>query len=295
MQNNFMRIFITGGAGFIGIHLCKKISQFHKVTVYDNFSNSNQKDFPTMSNVTLVIGDILNKSKLSYSMKNHDVVIHLAAKSDVIDSVNNPDDTFQTNVNGTQNVLDSCISNDITKFIVTSSAAVYKSSDSIILESSDTQPLSPYGQSKLDMEKITVSSGTRYSILRLFNVYGDGSTGGVIANFTKNISESKPLVIFGDGKAVRDFIHIDDVVEGIVLCMDSKSGIHNIASGVGTSVLQLVNLLTRSTGEKIIYKSARTGEITYSVADITKSRKELGFFPKISLNDGLKSIMFNYS
>ena len=190
MQNNFMRIFITGGAGFIGIHLCKKISQFHKVTVYDNFSNSNQKDFPTISNVTLVIGDILDSAKLSYSMKNHDVVIHLAAKTDVIDSVNNPDDTFQTNVNGTQNVLDSCISNDITKFIVTSSAAVYKSSDGIVSESSDTKPSSPYGQSKLDMEKIIISSGINYSILRLFNVYGDGSTGGVMVNFAINISQS---------------------------------------------------------------------------------------------------------
>jgi len=141
-----MRIFITGGAGFIGIHLCKKISQLHKVTVYDNFSNSNKKDFPTLSNVTLVVGDILDNSKLLHSMKNHDIVIHLAAKIDVIDSVNNPDDTFQTNVNGTQNVLDSCISNNIKKFIVMSSAAVYQNSHTVVSESSDTKSSSPYGQ-----------------------------------------------------------------------------------------------------------------------------------------------------
>jgi len=290
-----MRIFITGGAGFIGTHLCKKLSALHKVTVYDDFSNCNQKDFTATSDVKLVIGDILDGAQLSRSMKNHDVVIHLAAKTDVVDSIDNPDDTFQTNVVGTQNVLDSCISNNITKLIVTSSAAVYKSSDGIVSESSDTKPSSPYGQSKLDMEKIIISSGINYSILRLFNVYGSGSTGGVITNFAKNISENKPLVIFGDGKAVRDFVHVDDVINGIVLCMDSKSGIYNIASGIGTSVTQLANLFTQSTGEKITYKSARTGEITYSVADITKSQKELGFYPKISLNDGLKSIMFNYS
>jgi UDP-glucose 4-epimerase len=290
-----MRIFITGGAGFIGTHLCKKLSTLHKVTAYDNLSNSNQKDFSATSDVKLVIGDILDTAKLSHSMKNHDIVIHLAAKTDVVDSVDNPDDTFQTNVIGTQNVLDSCVSNNITKFIVTSSAAVYKNSDSIVFESSDTKPSSPYGQSKLDMEKIIISSGINYSILRLFNVYGDGSTSGVITNFARNISESKPLVIFGDGKAVRDFVHVADVVEGIILCMDSQSGIRNIASGVGTSVIQLANLFTRSASEKIIYKSARAGEITYSVANITKSQKELGFFPKISLNDGLKSIMFNYS
>ena len=280
-----MNIFITGGAGFIGTHLCKKLSALHKVTVYDDFSNCNQKDFTATSDVKLVIGDILDGAQLSRSMKNHDVVIHLAAKTDVVDSIDNPDDTFQTNVVGTQNVLDSCISNNITKLIVTSSAAVYKSSDGIVSESSDTKPSSPYGQSKLDMEKIIISSGINYSILRLFNVYGSGSTGGVITNFAKNISENKPLVIFGDGKAVRDFVHVDDVINGIC----------NIASGVGTSVIQLANLFTQSTGEKITYNSARTGEITYSVADIAKSQKELGFYPKISLNDGLKSIMFNYS
>ena len=290
-----MRIFITGGAGFIGIHLCKKISQLHKVTVYDNFSNSNKKDFPTLSNVTLVVGDILDNSKLLHSMKNHDIVIHLAAKIDVIDSVNNSDDTFQTNVNGTQNVLDSCISNNIKKFIVMSSAAVYQNSHTVVSESSDTKSSSPYGQSKLDMEKIIISSKLNYSILRLFNVYGSGQNSGVIVNFARNISENKPLIIFGDGKAVRDFIHVDDVVEGIVLCMDSKFGIHNIASGVGTSITNLANLFLQSFEGKIIYKPTRAGEIIYSVADISKSQKELGFFPKISLNDGLKSIMFNYS
>jgi len=145
------------------------------------------------------------------------------------------------------------------------------------------------------MEKIIISSKLNYSILRLFNVYGSGQNSGVIVNFARNISENKPLIIFGDGKAVRDFIHVDDVVEGIVLCMDSKFGIHNIASGVGTSITNLANLFLQSFEGKIIYKPTRAGEIIYSVADISKSQKELGFFPKISLNDGLKSIMFNYS
>ena len=284
-----MRIFITGGAGFIGINLCKKISQLHKVTVYDNFSNSNKEDFPTLSNVTLLVGDILNKSKLLHSMKNHDVVIHLAAKTDVIDSIHNPDDTFQTNVHGTQNVLDSCVSNNITKFIVTSSAAIYQNSDAVISESSDTGPSSPYGQSKLDMEKITISSKLNYSILRLFNVYGSDQNNGVIANFRKNILENGPLTIFGDGKAVRDFIHIDDAIDGLILSIKSASGIYNIASGNGTSINNLAKLLIQLSGKnsEIIYKSAREGEIIYSVANITKSQKELGFYTKISLDVGL--------
>ena len=287
-----MRIFVTGGAGFIGIDLCKKLTLLHKVTVYDNFSNSNKEHFPAMENTTLIVGDILDNSKLLNSMKNHDIVIHLAAKTDVIDSIHNPDDTFQTNVQGTQNVLDSCKSNDISKIIVTSSSAVYKNSDNSVDESSPIKPLSPYGQSKLDMENITVQSKIDYIILRLFNVYGNGQTAGVIANFKKNISENNPLTIFGDGKAIRDFIHIDNVVDAIILSIKSASGIYNIASGNGTSITNLAKLLIQLSGKnsEIIYKSPRKGEIIYSVADITKSKKELRFDPKISLSYGLKTL-----
>ena len=287
-----MRVFVTGGAGFIGIHLCKKLALLHKVTVYDNFSSSSQENFPAMKNVTLIVGDILDNSKLLDSMKNHEIVIHLAAKIDVIESINNPDNTFQTNVQGTQNVLDSCDFHNISKIIVTSSAAIYQNSDKPVNETSITKSLSPYGQSKLDMEKIIIQSKINYSILRLFNVYGNGQTTGVITNFKKNILENKPLTIFGDGKAVRDFIHIDDVIDAIILSIKPISGIYNIASGNGTSISDLAKLLIQLSGKnpEIIYKSARDGEIIYSVANITKSQKELGFYPKISLDVGLSII-----
>ena len=90
-----MRIFITGGAGFIGTHLCKKLAQFHTITVYDNFSNSEKKNFPILDNVTLIVGDILDNNKLISFMKNHDLVIHLAAKTDVTDSIINPSNTYK--------------------------------------------------------------------------------------------------------------------------------------------------------------------------------------------------------
>ena len=287
-----MRIFVTGGAGFIGIHLCKKLALLHEVTVYDNFSNSNKENFPTIEHVTLIVGDILDNSKLFNSMKNHDLVIHLAAKTDVINSVNNPDDTFETNVRGTQNILDSCNFNNISKIIATSSAAVYQNSDNSVDEASITEPLSPYGQSKLDMENIIIQSKIDYVILRLFNVYGNGQKHGVIINFKKNISENTPLIIFGDGTSIRDFIHIDDVIDGVTLSIESESEIYNIASGTGTSISRLAKLLVQISGKnsEIIYKSARTGEINYSVADTTKSQTELSFSPKISLINGLKSL-----
>ena len=289
-----MRIFITGGAGFIGTHLCQKLAQTHDVTIYDNFSNSNQENFSSKTQkVSIIFGDILNYQKLSSAMKNHNIVIHLAAKIDVIDSIINPELTFETNVKGTQNVLDSCISNGITKIIATSSSAIYQNvSDGAINEENKTKPLSPYGKSKLEMEKIITNSKIDSTILRLFNVYGSNSTSGVIVNFKENIQNNKQLTIFGDGKAIRDFVHVDDVINGIVLSISSKSGIFNIASGTGTSINDLAKLFIHLSEKKseIIFKPARDDEIIHSVADISLAQKELGFFPQISLNDGLKTI-----
>ena len=289
-----MRIFITGGAGFIGTHLCQKLAQTHDVTIYDNFSNSNQENFSsTTQKVSIIPGDILDYQKLSSAMKNHNIVIHLAAKIDVIDSIINPELTFETNVKGTQNVLDSCVLNGITKIIATSSAAIYQNiSYGSINEENKTEPLSPYGKSKLEMEKIITDSKIDSTILRLFNVYGSNSAAGVIVNFKENIQNNKPLTIFGDGKAIRDFVHVDDVINGIVLSISSKSGIFNIASGNGTSINDLAKLFIHLSEKKseIIFKPARDGEIIHSVADISLAQKELGFFPLISLNDGLKTI-----
>jgi len=289
-----MRIFITGGAGFIGTHLCQKLAQTHDVTIYDNFSNSNQENFSSKTQkVSIISGDILNYQKLSSAMKNHNIVIHLAAKIDVIDSILNPESTFETNVKGTQNVLDSCVLNGITKIIATSSAAVYQNvSDGSINEENKTEPLSPYGKSKLEMEKIITDSKIDSTILRLFNVYGNDSADGVIVNFKENIQNNKPLTIFGDGKAIRDFVHVDDVINGIVLSISSKSGLFNIASGNGISINDLAKLFIHLSEKKseIIFKPARDGEIIHSVADISLAQKELGFFPQISLNDGLKTI-----
>ena len=154
-----MRIFVTGGAGFIGIHLCKKLLELnHDVTVYDNFSNSLRENFDSEINqkVTVVSGDILDISKLVTSMQNHEIVIHLAAQISVPESVKNPKLTFDVNVNGTHNVLKSCKKNKISKIIAASTAAVYQnvSEKTILNESSVTEPSSPYGLSKLEMENM---------------------------------------------------------------------------------------------------------------------------------------------
>jgi UDP-glucose 4-epimerase len=301
-----MRIFITGGTGFIGIHLCKKLLELnHNVTVYDNFSNSSQISFLSLIDrkVNLITGDILDSSKLEHSMNNHDVVIHLAAKISVSQSIKNPQETFDVNVCGTQNVLESCAKNNISKIIAISTAAVYQNiSEKMILdETSPVKPLSPYGESKLEMEKIILDFSSKYKIdaiiLRLFNVYGIGQSleyAGVITKFYEKLQNNSPLIIFGDGTAVRDFVHVDDVINSIILSISySSSFTYNIASGTSTSIYDLAKTMIALSHKdlKILNKPSRTGEIMFSAADISLAEKNLGFIPKISLISGLEQFM----
>jgi UDP-glucose 4-epimerase len=301
-----MRIFITGGAGFIGTHLCKKLLELnHDVTVYDNFSNSLKENFMSIitQKVTLISGDILDHSKLVTSMKNHDVVIHLAAQISVSESIKNPKLTFDVNVNGTQNVLNACLQNSITKIIATSTAAVYQNiSTKIILdEKSPVGPLSPYGESKLDMENKIINFTSMHKIdatvLRLFNVYGIGQSleyAGVITKFKENIQNNSSLIIFGDGTTIRDFVHVNDVVDAIVLSIQhSKLSIFNIASGISTSIFDLAKTMITLSHKnlEIIYKSPRPGEIMFSIANISLAKEIIKFTPKISLKSGLDQFL----
>ena len=300
-----MRIFVTGGAGFIGIHLCKKLlEQNHDVTIFDNFENSSKTHFISMfkDSVTVISGDIANYSLLHTSMKNHDIVIHLAAKINIPDSIINPESTFDTNVKGTQNVLDALLSNHISKIVSLSSAAVYLDTISKIAEFSKTIPSSPYGASKLEMEKkinhLTVQYKIQSIILRLFNVYGDGQSieyAGVITQFREKINQNLPLIIYGDGSAMRDFIHVNDVVIAIILAMNSsESNTYNIASGTSTSIVDLAKIMITLSGKPldIIFKPARSGDILSSISDVSLAKTSLEFIPKISLIDGLKQSLF---
>ena len=300
-----MQIFITGGAGFIGIHLCKKLlEQNHDVTIFDNFENSSKTHFISMfkDSVTVISGDIANYSLLHTSMKNHDIVIHLAAKINIPDSIINPESTFDTNVKGTQNVLDALLSNNISKIVSLSSAAVYLDTISKIAEFSKTIPSSPYGASKLEMEKkinhFTVQYKIQSIILRLFNVYGSEQSieyAGVITQFKEKINKNLPLIIYGDGQAMRDFIYIDDVVTAIILAMNSsESNTYNIASGTSTSIVDLAKIMITLSGKPldIIFKPARSGDILSSISDVSLAKTSLEFIPKISLIDGLKQSLF---
>ena len=301
-----MRIFITGGAGFIGIHLCKKLLELnHDVTVYDNFSNSSQENFDSIikQKVTLISGDILDISKLVTSMQNHDVVIHLAAQISVPESVKNPKVTFDVNVNGTHNVLESCKKNKISKIIAASTAAVYQnvSKKTILNESSVTEPSSPYGLSKLEMENMindfTQTHNVNAIILRLFNVYGIGQSpeyAGVITKFLFDIKSNNHLTIFGDGSQTRDFVHVNDVVSSIILSINSSSfGLYNVATGKSVTILDLAHLLIEQSKKKldVVFEEQQKGDIKYSHASISKINQNLAFSPRYTITEGIKLLI----
>ncbi len=300
-----MDVLITGGMGFVGSHLSKYLSsQGYEITIYDNFSNSKFQE-SSDSKIHTIKGDILDYSLLSKSLDGIDVVIHLAAQISVEDSIKNPDITIKINVDGTQTVLDACLKKNVKKFIALSSAAIFGESNILPLdENSKTIPISPYGKSKLDMEKIIINFSKKYEIdsiiLRAFNIYGLGQSSqyaGVITKFLNQIKENKSLEIFGDGSQTRDFIHIEDLVRCIELSIqniDEKAGrIYNIGSGQSTSILKLANLCLSLSDkqQEIIFNSKIKGEIMFSETSIEKAKKELGFKPEISLSDGLSKFL----
>ena len=298
-----LKILVTGGAGYIGRHLVKNLIKNNQVLVYDNLSNSSDKDRISLvdKGVKFLKGDILDYDVLCEFSKDVNVVIHLAAMINVNESVINPEFTKKVNVDGTVNVLKCCIKNKIKKIIFASSAAVYEDSKEIpINENSTTNPQSPYGQSKLDAEKIIVKTcqenNIDHIIFRMFNVYGKGQNtqyAGVITKFFENIRDDNPLVIYGDGEQTRDFVSINDVVEAFDCATKlHKNGTYNIASGKSLSINELAQIMFEAFGKKleIKHKEMKKDEIKYSVADVSLTKNKLGFVAKKSLKEELSKL-----
>ena len=301
-------LVVTGGAGFVGKALVEYLSESgEKVTIFDNFSNSSRAEIQSLlkKGVSLVEGDIRNYEALERCLSECDTVIHLAAQIDVQKSIINPKENYEINVEGTKNLLNACVKQNVKNIIAASSAAIYGIPSELPLnESSSTIPISPYGESKLAMEQLIRDFSQKHNLnsisLRFFNIFGKGQTdayAGVITKFMKNISEDKPLIIFGDGSNTRDFIFVEDVANSIksaIEKMDGKRGnCYNIASGSFTSINELAKLMLSISGNtlEIKFSSPREGDISHSQASINLARNELSFNPKILLRQGLETLL----
>jgi UDP-glucose 4-epimerase len=302
------QILITGGAGFIGQHLLKRLSQLNcKVTVIDNLSNA-KKNFQN-TNIPFHKADIRNKDSILdiFECEKIDTCVHLAAKTNVSDSIANPFETLDINIKGTLNVLDACCKNRVDNFVFASSAAAYGEPKKLpISEDHILDPVSPYGASKVAGE-VLVSSYRNFGniqnaiSLRFFNVYGEGQTleyAGVITKFAERLSKGLRPIIHGDGQQTRDFVSVKDVVNAIVLAMKSSSPeahVFNIASGKSIRISELAKTMNRISGLDLepLYEEERKGDIKYTLADTTRARSILGFAAKEELEDGLEQLMLD--
>ena len=298
-----MKILIIGGAGFIGKYLVKYLlEKGENVSILDNFSNSDKKSTILFekNGVKIFEGDITNFDDVSKATKDQEIVIHLAAKISVLESIKNPAETFRINVNGTKNLLTICKNNNIKKVIIASSAAVYGEGEKGIKLKEETKkkPISPYGESKMKMEEeIKKNNEMNCIILRFFNIYGIGQTSeyaGVITKFLEKIKKNQSLTITGDGTQIRDFVSISDVICSINDAIGyNKSGIFNIASGNKITINELANLMIELSGKKLDIKNMadKQGEIKYSQANILLAKQKLGYVSKINLKEGIKKLL----
>ena len=299
-----LRVLVTGGAGFIGSHLVKALVKAgHQVRVLDNLSTGSVENLAdVLDAIEFVRGDVSDYGAVESAVRGVDAVVHLAALIDVAESVEKPDLYFDVNVRGTYNVAKA--SRNINTFVFASSSAVYGEPIRVLIpEDHPLMPKSPYAASKISGEAFVQAFANQYGfrpvILRLFNVYGPKQSrayAGVIIEFIRRVSRGEPPIIFSDGEQTRDFIHVGDVVEAIMLSLRNERvrGVFNIGSGEGVTINHLARLILKLMGRedlKPIYAPPRPGDIRHSIADISRARKELGFKPKVGLEAGIKELI----
>jgi UDP-glucose 4-epimerase len=297
------RIFVTGGAGFIGSHLCKKLSNpDQNLTIYDNLSSGKIENVKHLPKVHFVKGDILNLKKLQ-SQEKADLIFHLAAQVVVPYSMENPIEDFETNARGTLNILEKARRDDA-RVVFTSSAAVYGNPTKLPTpEEYGFNPFSCYGLSKVVGEEYcnmySKQYGLEITILRLANAYGSRCHGVINDFFDKINRNPEKLEIIGTGLQSRDFVHVSDVVEAFTIAAMSENAIgetYNLGFGKTTKIIDLAKMIL-----KILKLQNRTTISTTNVSwkgdvntiwfDISKAKKELKWAPKKDLENNLREML----
>lgn len=307
-----MKILITGGAGFIGSHLCEKfVENGHKVLCLDNFMNGSLTNIRALlgkRNFKLINGDIRDLDLMEKLISQGvDVIIHLAAQIHVDRSIIEPRLTYDINVFGTLNVLELARRYDVEKVIHTSTSEVYGSAQYAPMD--EKHPLNaphPYGSSKIAADRMCYAYigtyGLNVCIMRPFNTFGPGQKdtgyGGVISIFVKRVLSNNPPIVYGDGKQTRDYTYVKDLVDAYELVLQHKKSLRepiNFGTGKETKIIDLAKTIISICGkeEKIkpVHIAPRPGEVKRLIADYTKARKLLKWTPKYKLEEGLNEFI----
>jgi UDP-glucose 4-epimerase len=287
---------VSGGCGFLGSHLAEALlAQGRKVAIID-IQPWKYKPHP---NLEVVIGDIRD----AFEFKNVDRIFHLAALADIIPSIEKPEEYYETNVTGTFNMLQAARNAGCQKFIYAASASCYGIESDLVggtAEYDDCNPQYPYALTKYMGEQLVIHWMKVYKIpaisLRLFNVYGlrhrtNGAYGAMFGTFLAQLANQKPVTIVGDGSQKRDFVHVSDVVNAMIIAADSKeTGIYNVGTGNPSSVMDIVKMLG---AKDIAFLPERPGEPNITCAYIDKIKRQLDWKPKMSIQDGVKELLDN--
>ena len=304
-----MKILVTGAAGFIGSHLTERLlARGDEVLGLDDFNDYydpaikrlNVATSQTKRGYTLIEGDIRDELlvKRLFSNNAFDAVVHLAARAGVRPSISNPTLYETANVMGLLNLLESASHNGKPYFVFASSSSVYGLSKTLPWKENDPVdcPISPYAITKRAGELLCKSYGNTYGLhtcsLRFFTVYGPRQRPEMaIAKFFKAINSGKPITIFGDGGAIRDFTYVHDIVDGLIASLDAKfeHEIINLGGAHTISVIDLISSIAKVTGKEPIlqFLEPQAGDVPITWADSSHAEKVLGVSPQTSLMDGL--------
>lgn len=299
------RVLVTGGAGFIGSHLAENLlRQGYEVRVLDDLSVGRRENISTACE--FFYGSIADPNLVRTAVTGVDAVFHLAARVTVRGSVDHFLDDAETNLMGTLHLFRASCDADVRRFVFASSMAVYGDSaqPSPVKEDELLEPASPYGIAKLSAERYLLllgkSLGVEPVVLRYFNTFGtrQGYTPyvGVITIFITRLLQRQNLTIFGDGRQVRDFVHVSDIVQANLLALetpDAAGRVFNIGTGKGTSVLQIADLLMTRLDRQVPFEFLEPlqQEIRNSVPDISRARTILGYQPGTDLGHHLDEVV----
>jgi nucleoside-diphosphate-sugar epimerase len=298
-----MKYLVTGGAGFIGSNIVKKlIARGDNVTVIDNLNTGKEENLVSVQEkINFLRDDILNEDLLEKETKNIEGVFHQAALASVQDSFFKPEEYHDVNVNGTENILKLAKKNNF-KVVYASSSSVYGNPEKIPIKESDSKnPINPYAETKLKKEELATKYaeiGVKVIGLRYFNVFGKGQSkeyAGVLKLFLERIRDRLPPKINGDGTQFRDFVYVEDVADANIMSMDSKINheFFNVGTNTSITILDLAKTIIKFSGLNIepIFGPALKGDVKRTIANIDLIKEKIGWEPKIMLEEWIKDIV----
>jgi UDP-glucuronate 4-epimerase len=304
-----MVILVTGGAGFIGSHLCGRLlREGHRVVCLDNFDEfydpeikrRNVQESMGDAQFKFIEGDIRDTQLIPriFQGRTFDVVVHLAARAGVRPSIDFPKLYEEVNIQGTINLLDACREFGVKSYVFASSSSVYGGNRKVPFSEEDSveTPISPYGATKRAGELFCYTYhrlfGINIACLRYFTVYGPRQRPEMaIHKFTRLIEENERVPMYGDGQSMRDYTYVDDIIDGTMGAIYGNKGyeIYNLGESHTTSLSDLIQMLEEAFGKRAIIEKLpeQRGDMPITYANIEKARRKLGYSPRVSMEEGI--------